>query len=76
MATPTSIRNKIPPITPPAIAPAFDLGSKTEKLLRYHKYHTSHNKKNLTYLGIFRAPLNWQLKYFYRASSLCYLYKQ
>lgn len=40
MATPTSIRNKIPPITPPAIAPAFDLGSKTEKLLSYHKYHT------------------------------------
>lgn len=40
MATPTSIRNKIPPITPPAIAPAFDLGSKTEKPLSYHKYYT------------------------------------
>ena len=40
MATPTSIRNKIPPITPPAIAPASDLGSKTEKLLNYHKHHT------------------------------------
>ena len=40
MTTPTSIRNTIPPITPPAIAPAFDLGSKTAKLLNYHKYHT------------------------------------
>ena len=53
MTTPTSIRNTIPPITPPAIAPAFDLGSKTTKLLNYHKYHTL---KNLTYLAIFRAP--------------------
>ena len=40
MTTPTSIRNTIPPTTPPAIAPAFDLGSKTAKLLNYHKYHT------------------------------------
>ena len=29
MPTPTSIRNTIPPITPPAIAPAFDLRSET-----------------------------------------------
>ena len=39
MATPTSIRNKMPPITPPAIAPAFDLGSKTTKLKNYRNYH-------------------------------------
>ena len=32
MKTPTSIRNTILPITPPAIAPAFDLGSKTETI--------------------------------------------
>ena len=45
MATPASIRNTIQPITPPAIAPAFDLGSKTAKLLNYHKYHPLENLK-------------------------------
>ena len=38
-ATPTSIRNKMPPITPPAIAPVFDLGSKTANLKNYGNYH-------------------------------------
>ena len=38
-ATPTSIRNTIPPITPPAIAPVFDLGSKTANLKHYRNFH-------------------------------------
>ena len=55
MATTTSITT-ITPTTTPAIKPAlFDLDSKRAKLLNYHKYHTL---KNLTYLAIFRAPLN------------------
>ena len=55
MATPTSITT-ITPTTTAAIKPALsDLGSKTAKLLNYYKYHTL---KNLTYLAVFRAPLN------------------
>ena len=39
-AIPTSIRNTMPPITPPAIAaPVFDFGSKTANLKKYRNYH-------------------------------------
>ena len=61
MATPTSIRNTIPPITPPAIAPAFDLGSKTVELSSYHKYHTLKKIKISRYI---QGPIKLTTKIF------------
>ena len=57
MTTPTSIRNTITPITKPAIKPAFDLGSKTAKLLNYHKYHTLKEFNISSYIqGLIKLP--------------------
>ena len=39
----------MPPITPPAIAPAFDLGSKTANLKNYRKYHLLKKFKTSNY---------------------------
>ena len=61
MTSPTSIRNKITPITTPAIKPAFDLCSTTEKLPNYHKYHTL---KKLNISSYIHGPIKLTIKIF------------
>ena len=45
----------MPPITPPAIAPAFALGSKTATFKDYRNYHPL---KKINTSNIFRDSLN------------------